>query len=415
MLHYARRAFTLIELLVVVVILALLIAMLLPAVHSARESARRLSLNYKSQPEMDFAGGMRTKSADVAVTFPAARVKSFTADVVLTPRLSVGTSAPESIYEARFVGKIRAVRPDDDKATECEIELPLPPQVISLADLSIVADDQPSDEVTLRNGKLVWHGKLTDKPTLLDITYTAVGKGLYELSIAPSGILDKFEVSLVANGSDVRMLELSLQPTSLERSGSASTYRWNYERLLFGQPVRLDVLGIAPIDRLGELSWLGPISVVVFGLLVGLVVQAGSVHRFDRWMLLLTVGTFAGAYPLMYFAQEYIPLLPAILVSGGVAIAIIGLRAVTLMQVWRALAGIVLPAAAIMAVTLVATIWTPLQGILLTAEALGFFIATMLLIPKVQAASTDFWGVGGKPRPAVLPPQTNEPSAANEP
>ena len=87
--------------------------------------------------------------------------------------------------------------------------------------------------------------------------------------------------------------------------------------------MRLDVLGIAPIDRLGELTWLGPVSVVVFGILVGLVVQGCSATRFDLWMLLLTVGTFAGAYPLMYFAQEYIPLGPAVLISAGIAIVII--------------------------------------------------------------------------------------------
>ena len=99
------------------------------------------------------------------------------------------------------------------------------------------------------------------------------------------------------------------------------------------------MLGIAPIDRLGELTWLGPISVILFGLLVGLVVHAASVTRFDRWMLLLTVGTFAGAYPLMYFAQEYIPLGPAVLISAGVAVAIIGVRAVDADGTWLALGG----------------------------------------------------------------------------
>jgi hypothetical protein len=170
----------------------------------------------------------------------------------------------------------------------------------------------------------------------------------------------------------------------LVRSAGTTTYLWDYKRLLFGRPVRLDVLGIAPIDRLGELTWLGPVSVIVFGLLVGLVVHAAAVTRFDRWMLLLTVGTFAGAYPLMYFAQEYIALGPAVLVSAGVALAIICVRAVTLMRAWLALAGVVLPAAAIMAVTLVAAVWSNLQGILLTAEALGFFIAAMMLIPRLR-------------------------------
>jgi hypothetical protein len=314
---------------------------------------------------------------------PRARVESFTAEVVLTPRLSVGTVAPESIYEARFTGKIQAVQPQKE-AGDCELELPLPPQIISLAELSVRAGGQPSEMVALRNGKLVWRGPLAAEPKQLDVTYTAVGKGLYELSIPPGGILDRFEVSLTANGSDLRLLELSLQPTSLARAGGATTYTWNYKRLLFGQPVRLDVLGIAPIDRLGELTWLGPISVFVFGLLVGLIVHAVSVPNFDRWMLLLTVGTFAGAYPLMYFAQEYISLGPAVLLSVGVALIIIGVRAVTLMGAWLALAATVLPAVAVLTITLIAAIWPSLQGILLTAEALGFFIAAMMLMPRIR-------------------------------
>ena len=270
--------------------------------------------------------------------------------------------------------------------------MPLPPQIISLADLSITIGDEPSERVSLRDGKLVWRGTLPAERTPLDVTYTAVGKGLYELSVAPGGLLDEYKVSLTANGSDVRLLELSLQPTSLERSGGSSTYRWDYARLLFGRPVRIDVLGIAPIDRLGELTWLGPLSVVAFGLLVGLVVQAASVPRFDRWMLLLTIGTFAGAYPLMYFAQEYVSLLPAVLISGAIAIAIIGIRAMTLMGFWRALLGVVVPAAAILAITLAAAVWPQLQGILLTVLALGFFITAMMLMPKVTAGESSFWG-----------------------
>jgi hypothetical protein len=167
--------------------------------------------------------------------------------------------------------------------------------------------------------------------------------------------------------------------------------------LLFGRPVRIDVLGIAPIDRLGELTWLGPVSVVAFGLLVGLVVQAAAVPRFDRWMLLLTIGTFAGAYPLMYFAQEYVPLLQAMVISGAVAIAIIGIRTMTLMGVWPALFGIVIPAIVIMAITATAAIWPQLQGILLTTLALGFFVAAMMLMPKVTERGSSFWGISSRP------------------
>ncbi len=250
--------------------------------------------------------------------------------------------------------------------------------------MSIKAGQEPSEQVSLRDNKLVWRGRLPTQPTQLDITYTAVGKGLYELSIPPGGILEVFQVSMVANGSDIRLLELSLQPTDLSRAAGKTTYIWKYERLLFGQPVRLDVLGIAPIDQLGELTWLGPISVVAFGLLVGLVVHAASIARFDRWMLVLTVGTFAGAYPLMYFAQEYISLGPAVLISAGLAVLIIAVRAITAMRFDLALSGVVLPAAAIMAITLTAAIWPSLQGILLTAEALAFFIVVMMLLPHIH-------------------------------
>lgn len=396
--HVSRRAFTVVELLVVVIIVAALIALLLPAVQTAREAARRSSLMSKTQGPNE-ATVQDNQGTAASAPLPQARMQEFAAEITLTPRLSVGTAVPESIYEARFKGKIQAIRPNE-QAGECEIGLPLPPQIISLSDLAIDAASQPSENVMIRDGKLLWRGVLPTDATSIDVTYTAVGKGLYELAVAPGGILDKYEVSLVANGSDVRLLELSLQPTSLDRLAGISTYRWSYERLLFGRPVRVDVLGIAPIDRLGELTWLGPISVIIFGILVGLVVQAASVSRFDVWMLLLTVGTFAGAYPLMYFAQEYISLGPAVVMSAAIAILIIGVRAGTLMGFWRGFSGVVIPAAAIMSVTLVAAIWTSLQGILLTVMALGFFIAAMMLMPAVNKASTTFW----LPRRDVTPP-----------
>jgi hypothetical protein len=123
-------------------------------------------------------------------------------------------------------------------------------------------------------------------------------------------------------------------------------------------------------------------------------------------MLLLTIGTFAGAYPLMYFAQEYILLNVAVLASAGVAVVIIGIRALTLMSAKLALGGIVLPATVIMAITLVAAIFPRLQGILLTAEVLGFFIAAMMLAPKLRLALVS-------PFAANMPTTVPSPAAPN--
>jgi hypothetical protein len=132
------------------------------------------------------------------------------------------------------------------------------------------------------------------------------------------------------------------------------------------------------------LSWLGPSSVILFGLLLGLVAYAFRIHNFDRWMLLLVMGTFTGAYPLMYFAQEFIPLNAAILISSALVLAIIAVRSLTIMPARLALLGVVLPATAILASTLLAAVQTRLQGILITVMGIAIFVVAMLLLPRIK-------------------------------
>jgi drug/metabolite transporter (DMT)-like permease len=101
-------------------------------------------------------------------------------------------------------------------------------------------------------------------------------------------------------------------------------------------------------------------------------------------MLLLVLGMFAAAYPLMYFAQEFIPLNAAILASSALVLLVIAIRSLTIMSRRLALLGTVLPATLLLAVTLVAAVHTRLQGILITIVGMALFTVAMLLLPRLK-------------------------------
>jgi hypothetical protein len=124
------------------------------------------------------------------------------------------------------------------------------------------------------------------------------------------------------------------------------------------------------------------VSVVLFGMLVGIIANGYRLENFDKWTLLLVVGTFTAAYPLMYFAQEFIPLRWAAAASAGVALLVIAWRATSVAGLRIAMLGVALPAALIMATTLAAAVKPHLQGLLLTCEAMGFFVLAMVLMPN---------------------------------
>ena len=378
----------------VLLVLALGLSVLMPSLQMAKRSEVRRQLGPQALGWLGpgdlpaYAMGLQRGGEDSRprTGLPKAIVKAFDAEIDLTPRVSVGTSTPESIYEAHFKAEILARSPAPaDK--QCAIVLPLPPQIISVSDLKVEINGDPSDNVALDGAHVVWTGHLdSETPTKVHVTYSAMGQGIYTLERPPGPIIDTFRARLVANRSDIRMLELSLQPTSLQREAGKTTYTWEYGRLLVSRPIALDVLGVAALDRLGELAWLGPVSVVVFGLLFALVGMAYRPEKVNAWTVLLIVGSFAGAYPLMYFLQDFVSLPAAVAASAAGVVAIIAVRAFILFgRVIGALGATLLPVA-ILALTLCATIYTrpASQGVFLTIEALLALVTAMVFLPKVQ-------------------------------
>src|SRR5207247_6366215 len=139
-----------------------------PAVSSAKKRALRSSMNSVGAGPASAAPRSVTGLATVAAPQRSlATVKSFAATVSLKPGLSVGTAEPESIYTAQLAAKFQAFNPA--KGGECEVLLPLPPQIISLADLEVTANSQPSESVEIRGDKLSWFGKLPGEPTPMTI------------------------------------------------------------------------------------------------------------------------------------------------------------------------------------------------------------------------------------------------------
>jgi hypothetical protein len=310
----------------------------------------------------------------------------FDAQINLTPKVSVGTAVPESIYKADFSATIQAKSPNEG-VKRCQIELPLPPQVISLADVDVTVNDVASEDFVLGWNRLIWQGPLDGAGTSqIKVTYSAVGKGVYRLEKPSGRIIDKFKAKLTAHRGNIRMLELSLQPNNLEREANKTTYTWEYNRLVVARPIVIDVLGMAAIDRLGELTWLGPLSVFVFGILIALTALAYDPEKLSGWVVVLVAGCFAGAYPMMYFLQDFASLAVAI----GVAVAIVGViiacRIISLCGLrYGVFGGLLLPVM-MFGLTLATAISSNLamQGVLLTGMAIFAFVVAMVLLPKAQ-------------------------------
>lgn len=364
------------------------LALLMPAVQSARQASIKSNLHYSGQSETPVDAPWAEDAVEGAEpATPRAVVKKYDAQIKLSPKLSIGTATPESIYEADFTATIEAEAPEDEQGP-CRIELPLPPKIISLADVDFRVDGQPSEDFRLEANHLIWQGPLDARRTAqIAVTYSAIGKGVYTLEKPSGKILEQFRARLIADRSNIRMLQLSLQPNSLEHSSDSTTYTWDYKNLVVARPIAIDMLGIAALDRLGELTWLGPLSVLVFGILIALMALAQDPGKLNVWLVILVAGCFAGAYPMMYFLQDFIDLTAAIVLATGVVVMIIGWRVMSLFGLWRGMFGGIVMPVMLMGLTIAATIQSKpaMRGVLLTVMGIFGLVTAMTLLPKAQA------------------------------
>jgi len=369
----------------------LALALLMPAVQSARSSAMRKSLEYGSRGGSESAlltaDEAPRSQASAGPALPRAIVKKYDAEISLTPKLSIGTATPESIYVADFKATIEAQAPKDGQG-KCQIELPLPPKIISLGDLDVRINGEPSDSFSLEANHLVWQGTLDGKPSAeITVVYSATGKGVYTLEKPSGKIIELFRTKLIANRSNIRMLELSLQPNSLEQSSDSTTYIWEYKRLVEARPIAIDVLGIAALDRLGELTWLGPLSVLVFGILISLIALAHDPDKLNVWLIIMVAGCFAAAYPMMYFLQDFIDLYAAIALATVLVLVVIAWRIISLFGMWQGVLGGIIVPLVLMGLTIVATIQAKpaTQGVAMTIMGIFALVTAMTLLPRAQA------------------------------
>jgi len=274
----------------------------------------------------------------------------------------------------------------------CQIKLPLPPKIISLADVDVKINDVPSEDFYLGQNCLIWQGAIdSKKSSVISVTYSATGKGIYTLEKPSGKIIDVFKTKLIANKGNIQILRLSLQPNNLEQAHNKTIYTWEYSKLVAAKPIAIDVLGIAAIDRLEELTWLGPLSVFVFGILIALLALAYEPGKLTGWVVALIAGCFAGAYPMMYFLQDFVTLPVAVAIASVIVIAVVGWRIISLCGLRNGIfGGLVLPVV-ILLLTVAAAIASKraVQGVLLTAMAIFAFVIAMALLPIAQVKFKD--------------------------
>lgn len=234
-------------------IMVVLTSILMPTLSNVRKSnvqknmeyAEKYRVSYGSVPMVSGQAGYTGEKVNAMqerdMSIPLAIVNKFDAEISLTPTLSVGTATAESIYIAEFKSTIQA-KAAEKSLGKCQIALPLPPQIISLADVNVTVNGDPSEDFTLGQNCLIWKGTLdSSKDSIISVTYSAVGKGIYTLEKPAGKVIEFFKTTLTANKGNIRMLQLSLQPSKLQQTHNSTIYTWEYKRLVAAQPIAISV------------------------------------------------------------------------------------------------------------------------------------------------------------------------------
>ena len=275
-----------------------------------------------------------------------------------------------------------------EEQEECQIDLPLPPKIISLAEVDFRVNGQPSEGFHLEANHLIWEGPLNVGKTRQDRRQLFRHRqgGLHARKTVrenhrsvPHGPGRQPQqhphVGTLAAAEQARALQrqhhlhLGLQSPG---RGPPDRHRHAWHRGL-GPPRRADLAGTVERARLRN-----PLRIARLG---------HDPEKLNVWLVILVAGCFAGAYPMMYFLQDFTDLTAAVALANVVVLTVIGWRVISLFGFWRGLfGGIVLPAV-LMGLTLAATIQAKpaMQGVLLTVMGIFGLVTAMILLPRAQA------------------------------